>query len=115
MRTGSPTPSSASSAIESWLAYLIEHRDEITAIQLISESKERSRVRRRAGIGGSGYPRPPYNWTPDYLWHAYEVIDPGRVRKSDRHTLTDLVSLLRYSVGADEELVPYADRVRAAV
>jgi type I restriction enzyme R subunit len=28
-----------------------------------------------------------------------------------RHSLTDLVSLLQYTVGADDELVPYADRV----
>ena len=56
--------------------------------------------------------RPPYNWTPDIIWAAYEAVDIGRVRHSDRHTLTDLVSLLRYTVGADDELVPYADRVR---
>ncbi len=102
---------SASSAIESWLAYLIEHRDEITAIQLISESKQRRVAFADVQELADRISRPPYNWTPDYLWHAYEVIDPGRVRKSDRHTLTDLVSLLRYSVGADKELVPYADRV----
>ncbi|NNG38059.1 hypothetical protein HJ588_02055 [Flexivirga sp. ID2601S] len=35
-----------------------------------------------------------------------------KVRHSDRHTLTDLVSLLRYTVGVDDELVPFADRVR---
>ncbi|MGH3467170.1 MAG: type I restriction-modification enzyme R subunit C-terminal domain-containing protein, partial [Thermocrispum sp.] len=33
------------------------------------------------------------------------------VRHSPRHTLTDLVSLLRYTVGGAELLVPYADRV----
>ena len=52
--------------------------------------------------------RPPHNWTTDFIWAAYETIDVGRVRHSDRHTLTDLVSLLRYTVGLDDELVPYA-------
>lgn len=56
--------------------------------------------------------RPPYNWTPDIIWQAYEVLDGPRVHHSDRHTLTDLVSLLRYTVKADDELVPYAERVR---
>ncbi|WP_048548174.1 type I restriction-modification enzyme R subunit C-terminal domain-containing protein, partial [Nostocoides jenkinsii] len=41
-----------------------------------------------------------------------EAIDVDRVRHSDRHTLTDLVSLLRYTVGLDDELVPYAARVQ---
>jgi type I restriction enzyme R subunit len=56
--------------------------------------------------------RPPHNWTPDIIWHAYEAVDVGRVRHSDRHTLTDLVSLLRYTVGVDNELVPYAEKVQ---
>jgi type I restriction enzyme R subunit len=34
------------------------------------------------------------------------------VRHSDRHTLTDLVSLLRFTLGVDGELVPYAERVQ---
>ena len=56
--------------------------------------------------------RPPRNWTPDLLWSAYEAVDARRVRRSPHHTLTDLVSLLRFTVGVDSELVPYADVVR---
>lgn len=40
--------------------------------------------------------RPPYNWTPDIIWHAYEAIDVDRVRHSDRATLTDLVTAALY-------------------
>jgi type I restriction enzyme, R subunit len=56
--------------------------------------------------------RPPRAWTPDLLWQAYEIVVSDRVRHSDRHTVTDLVSLLRFALGADDELVPYAERVR---
>ncbi len=104
--------SSAASAIESWLAYLLEHRDEITAIQLTTESKGRRVAFVDIQELADRISRPPYNWTADYLWRAYELVDPGRVRKSDHHTLTDLVSLLRYSVGGDKELVPYAERIQ---
>ena len=55
--------------------------------------------------------RPPHNWTPDLIWSAYEAIDIGRVRHSDRHTLTDLVSLIRFAAGADDELVSYTEQV----
>ena len=46
------------------------------------------------------------------MWQAYEVVVSDRVRHSDRHTVTDLVSLLRFTLGTDDELVPYAERVR---
>jgi type I restriction enzyme R subunit len=103
--------SGAKSVIESWTAYLIEHRDEITAIQLLSEGEERRVAFADIQELADRISRPPHNWTADYIWNAYAVVDLERVRRSDRHTLTDLVSLLRYTVGVDNELVPYADRV----
>jgi len=104
--------SRAKSVVESWAAYLLEHRDEITAIQLATESKERRVAFADIQELADRISRPPYNWTPDLIWDAYAAVDVDRVRRSDHHTLTDLVSLLRYTVGVDQELVPYADRVR---
>jgi type I restriction enzyme R subunit len=104
--------SRARGVVESWRAYLDEHRDEITAIQILTEARERrisfADVRELA----DRIARPPYNWTPDIIWDAYAALDVDHVRPSTRHTLTDLVSLLRYTVGVDDELVPYAERVR---
>ena len=105
-------PDRARSVVESWEAYLIEHRDEITAIQLLEEAKERRIAFADIKQLADRISRPPHNWTPDLLWSAYETVHVGKVRHSDRHTLTDLVSLLRYTVGVDDELVPYADRVQ---
>ena len=104
--------SRARSVVESWQAYLEQHRDEITAIQLLGEARERRIDFADIQELADRISRPPHNWTTDFIWAAYEAIDVGRVRHSDRHTLTDLVSLLRYTVGVDNELVPYADRVR---
>ncbi len=111
-------PDRARSVIESWRAYLDEHRDEITAIQLIDQrrSLKPSNGRQVAFADiqelADRISRPPHNWTPDLLWSAYEAVDARRVRRSPHHTLTDLVSLLRFTVGVDSELVPYADVVR---
>ncbi len=108
----------ARSVIESWRAYLDEHRDEITAIQLIEQRRSVPMANGRHVAFGDiqeladRISRPPHNWTPDLLWSAYEALDARRVRRSPRHTLTDLVSLLRFTVGVDSELVPYADVVR---
>lgn len=102
----------ARSIVESWRAYLDEHRNEITAIQLAYEAGEQ-----RIDFGylqglAVRIARPPHNWTPDILWDAYAAIDASKVQPCARHTLTDLVSLIRYTLGVDDELIPYAERVR---
>jgi type I restriction enzyme, R subunit len=105
-------PNRARSVVNSWKAYLDENRDEITAIQVIGEA----RGRRVAFVDikelADRISRPPHNWTPDVLWTAYESLDATHVRHSDAHTLTDLVSVLRFTLGLDAELVPYGDAVR---
>lgn len=102
----------ARSIVDSWAEYLAEHRDEITAIQLVQEAKDRRVAFSEIAELADRIARPPRSWTPDLLWQAYEVVVSDRVRHSDRHTVTDLVSLLRFTLGADHELVPYAERVR---
>ena len=105
-------PDRAQHMIDSWRSYLDEHRDEISAIQILQEAGEQriafSDIRELA----DRIARPPYNWTSEILWEAYASLDANRVRKTDRHTMTDLVSLLRFTVGLDDDLVPFADRVR---
>ncbi|YAL83652.1 DEAD/DEAH box helicase family protein [Dermacoccaceae bacterium W4C1] len=104
--------SRARSVVESWQAYLDEHRDEITALQVLDEASERRISFADIQELAERISRPPHNWTTDLIWDAHEVLYSDNVRHSNRHTLTDLVSLLRYTVGVDDELVPYADRVR---
>lgn len=104
----------AKATIESWKAYLDGHRAEITAIQVIQESKERRIAFPDIQELADRIARPPYNWTPDLIWNAYIALGAnyrGSGGTRARHSLTDLVSLLRYTVGIDDELVPYADRV----
>ncbi len=101
----------ARSIVESWQQYLIEHRDEITAIQLMQEAKERRVNFADIQELADRISRPPHNWTPDLLWSAYEAVEVDRVRHSTRHTLTDLVCLIRFAADLDTELVPYAEHV----
>lgn len=99
--------------IESWRAYLDEHRVEITAIQLLTEAKER-----RISFGdikelADRIARPPHNWTTDIIWNAYVALDVSEYKPQGTHrTLTDLVSLIRFTIGEDDHLVPYAERVK---
>ena len=104
--------SRARSVVESWSAYLHEHRDEITAIQVLTEGAERRVAFTDLQELADRISRPPHNWTTDLIWDAYAAIEVDRVHRTTTHTVTDLVSLLRYTVGMDDELVPYAERIR---
>ena len=55
---------------------------------------------------------PPRSWTPARLWNAYEQLDRDRVRRgSSQRVLADIVSLVRYAIGHEEELSPFAEQV----
>lgn len=106
-------PNAAKSVVESWSQYLLEHRDEIAALQVLyAGPKGRRPTFAELRELADRIKRPPYNWTPDVIWQAYEKVEAGKVKHADRTQVTDLVSLVRFAVGADDELVPYADKVR---
>jgi type I restriction enzyme R subunit len=102
----------AAQTIESFKAYLEEHKDEITALQVLYGRPYTKRLTYRdvkelaEAIG-----RPPHRWTPERLWEAYETLDASRVRGSAGTVLTNIVSLVRFTLGDDDELKPFPEQV----
>jgi type I restriction enzyme R subunit len=93
--------------VTSWRQFMDDHMDEITALQVLySQPGERVSYADLRSLADR-IERPPYNWTPDLLWTAYEALDASKVRHSDRHAVTDLIRLIRYELRRDDELVPY--------
>ncbi|MBX3194734.1 MAG: DEAD/DEAH box helicase family protein [Microbacteriaceae bacterium] len=103
-------PGRARSIVESWAQYLADHRDEITAIQVIQQAHGHVTFVDIKELADR-VARPPHNWTPELLWAAYEAVEASKVKGPATKTLTNLVSLLRFTLGVDAELVPYADQV----
>ena len=103
--------SRARSVVESWRAYLLENRAEITAVQLLDGAPGARVDFGHVEALARRIARPPHRWTTEVLWAAHEAVDAGHVRRNPRATLTDLVQLMRFTLGADDELVPYADKV----
>ena len=102
----------AQSVVQSFRDFIEENKDEITALQLLYERpyKERlshAEIRELAEVLRS----PPRSWTPDLLWRAYQQLDSTKVRGSGQRVLADIVSLVRFAVGADAELAPFAEQV----
>ena len=92
--------------------YIEEHKDEITALQVLYQRPYRQRLS-YADIRAlaEALQSPPRSWTPPRLWDAYRQLDQSRVRGSSQRVMADIVSLVRYAVGHEDELAPFAERV----
>ena len=55
--------------------------------------------------------KPPYNLTPEMLWSAYQRLDKSKVRSNPTKMLTDLISIVRYSAGNQDMLLPFSELV----
>ncbi len=98
----------ARATIESWQAFVEEHRDDIDALQILYSRPYGKRLTLKAikdlaaTIG-----RPPHNWTPERLWAAYEALEASRVRGSAGTQFTNLISLVRKALEPEGDLVAY--------
>ena len=102
----------AKTLVESWVQYIEDNKNEITAIQMLySKPRSVSITYKEIKELAERIRRPHPTWTVDVLWNAYLALEPTKVRKSAVHTTTDLVSLVRFTLGQMNELVPYAQLV----
>ncbi len=103
----------ANSIVQSFQQFIDENRDEITALQVLYQRPYRQRLR-YADIKALAETMqlPPRSWTTDRLWAAYRQLDKSKVRGSGQRTLADIVSVVRFAIGGDDELAPFADGVR---
>jgi type I restriction enzyme R subunit len=103
----------ARATVESFERFIEENRDEITALQVLySQPYPRRLTFREVKELAQAIGRPPHSWTEERLWAAYEALDAAKVRGSGTRVLTDLVSLVRFALHQDDELIPYPDLVR---
>ena len=105
----------ARATVESFRQFIEEHRDEITALQIIygrpygQQRLTYAQVKELAGRLAEAQP----NWTTEALWWAYVQLEKDRVSgAAGQRVLTDLVSLVRHAVQLDDELAPYPRVVR---
>ncbi len=103
----------AETLVRSFEQFIEDHRDEITAVEILYSRPYQGRLRLKdikdlANLIQS----PPRSWTPERLWGAYEVLARDKVRGAGGgKLLTDIVSLVRFALHSDEELIPFKDRV----
>ncbi len=98
--------------ITSWKGFLEDNKDEITLIQILYSQDNNAQITfKELRELSERIAAPPRSWTIDLIWNAYQALDTDNVQRADRHTATDLITLIRYTLEHDHELVPYATTV----
>lgn len=104
----------AHALVQSFETYLAEHKDEIDALQFFYSLPHKKRL----GFNdiqklADAINAPPRSWTQEKLWRAYETLEKSKVRgASAERLLTDIVSLVRFALHQEGELVPHVERVQ---
>ena len=104
----------ARAVIASFAEALARHRDEIAALGFFYQQPYQRRALTFDMLEElrEHLSRPPLMLTTDRLWAAYARVQAGQVKGADRlRQLTDLVSLVRFALGLETELRPFADEV----
>jgi len=105
----------AKALVTSFEQFIGDNKDEIDALQFFFSVPHRDRLRYDdVKALAAAIKAPPRSWTPEVLWRAYKLLEKDKVRgASGKRLLTDIVSLVRFALHQDSELVPHAERVRA--
>lgn len=105
----------AKGLVQSFEQFIDDHKDEITALQILYSKPWKQRLTFEAVKElADAIEKPPYLWNESQLWQAYAALEASKVRgASGKRILTDLVSLVRFAIHRDNELVPFPERVNA--
>ena len=111
----------AKGTVESFEKFIVDHKDEITALQILYQQPQRLKGLQAETLTfealkalADALQAPPHLWTEGQLWQAYAALDKSKVKGENRkRILTDLVSLVRFAMHQSNELVPFPERVNA--
>ncbi|MBI5901720.1 MAG: DEAD/DEAH box helicase family protein [Rhodocyclales bacterium] len=100
--------------IQTFADYIRSHKNEIAALGFFYQQPYQRRQLTFDMIEElhEQLARPPLMLTTERLWSAYARLQASQVKGAEsRRQLTDLVALVRFALGLDAELKPFADQV----
>ena len=104
----------AEQRVESFKQFIKENRDELTALQIIYSKPygQRHLTDQQVRQLGQAIEKPPYHFTTEELWGAYEQLDQSKVKgAAPDKLLTNIISLVRFAIGEITTLEPYKETV----
>jgi type I restriction enzyme R subunit len=104
----------AHAIVESFRKFIEENKNQITALQILYSKRygERHLTYEDVKQLADAIRKPPYQLTPEMLWHAYQQLERARVRGAGpQKLLTNIISLVRFAIGQADALEPFTDTV----
>jgi type I restriction enzyme R subunit len=97
----------AQSLVVSFRQFIEEHKDEIEALKILYSQPYRMGLRySQVKALAKAIQQPPFSFHPERLWHAFETIEPEKVKGHGGKQLVDLVALVRHAIDPTTLLVP---------
>ena len=97
----------ARSLITSFRQFIDDHKDEIEALQVLYSQPYRAGLRYgQVKELATAIQQPPHRFHPERLWHAYETVEPDRVRGHGGKQLVDVIALVRHALDPATPLAP---------
>jgi type I restriction enzyme R subunit len=106
--SGGHDENTARNAVGKFEAFLDMNRDRLAALQILHGRSRAGQKLDRAAIEAlrEVLRRPPWLLEPVDIWRAYVRLDADRVKGNPAGTLSDIVMLARYGIGASSTLKP---------
>ena len=101
----------AEHVIRTFRAFIEQNRDEIIALRILYDQRYADRPMAIEQLNRLYERLKARNVTVERLWDCYAILRPDRVKRGAMARLTDLISMIRFEMGAAAQLTPFADRV----
>ncbi|WP_290143656.1 type I restriction endonuclease subunit R, partial [Helicobacter japonicus] len=98
----------AQNLIAQFNEFILQHKDEITALSIIYAQNYKNRHLTYEVIKELAHKLKQDSMDIPSLWNAYKLRDKGKVSKNPSKNLTNLISLVRYALKMDNELQDFA-------
>lgn len=104
----------AEKLIQTFVDFIAEHKGEIEALSFFYQQPYQRRALTFDMIESlyEQLQKPPLLLTTEKLWSAYARVKPANTKGQDqKRQLTDIIALVKFAIGLDNELKPFAEQV----
>lgn len=104
----------AHTLVQNFQEFIAAHKDEIAALSFFYQQPYQRRALTFSMIEElhEQLQKPPLLLTTEKLWGAYSRIQPERTQgQNQKRQLTDIIALVKFAIGLERELKPFADQV----
>ena len=97
--------------IKTFHEFIEENKDEILALRIIYDQRYKDRPMAITQLKALYEKLKEQNITIERLWECYAIKKPEKIKRGLVAQLTDLICIIRFEMGYEDNLTPFADKV----